>query len=134
MSAGHASPCRSILVTVPTLTSPTRTREFGWMLFDVGHLRLDGERARAAALGAGQRQRVQPAPSATRTRGEHHDQRPTSLDAQPEASSRPPPGGSHHAGQPAAGSVGCAGPRRQRPIERHGASAGNGAGMSAARC
>ena len=29
-------PCRSMVVTVPTLTSPTRTREFSWMLFTSG--------------------------------------------------------------------------------------------------
>ena len=53
-------PCRSILVTLPTVTSPTRTREFCSSVVDVGQLRLDRERARAAARGARQRQRVQP--------------------------------------------------------------------------
>ena len=53
---------------VPTLTSPTRTREFGWMLSTSGICAWIDERARPPALGARQRQRVQSRQSAA---GQH---------------------------------------------------------------
>ena len=120
-------------MTLPTVTSPTRTREFCCRLLTSGIWAWTTKEPGAAALGAGQRQRIQPAPAAAGHRRHGHDQHhaPHGDAAQPLVRHEPPPGRHHHAGQ-AGGGIGrdrrgCGASERASAARRVGGLGGSGA-------
>ena len=99
-------PCRSILVTVPTVTSFTRTRELGWIFVTSGSWACTSIGTGPAALGARQRQRVQAAPAASSETGcDDYDGHADLHSAQRFSGHRPTLWGTIMPGKPSAGLV-----------------------------
>ena len=101
----------------------------------VGHLRLDGVGARAAAFGARQRERVRAVETAAGQRGRDQQRHEPGGNADPvrQANHRPPPGGAIIPRRPSAGLVGtgCAPGDSAASGEAPGAAGGGFTGADA---